>query len=214
VLARRARVQRSLLATAILSQGVVMLCAGDELGQPRLGNNNAYCQDELSWIEWELDEARAALLGFARKALALVGEHPVLRRNSFFQGRARGELEASGAGGIVVEKDVYWIREDGQELSTDDWHSPDRHVLGMLLPGHYADARDEEERAATLLLFLNGGPEPAELSLPTLPGPGRWEILLDTTDDAAAGPAPPQLAPHSLLLLRFAEDAASPTSVS
>jgi len=211
VLALRARVQRSLLATAILSQGVVMLCAGDELGQTQAGNNNAYCQDELSWIEWELDEARAALLGFARKALALVSEHPVLRRNSFLQGRARGELAASaeGAGGAAIEKDVYWLRADGQELTRDDWHDADRHVLGMLLPGHHADERDDEEPAATLLLLLNGGPEPVELGLPTLAGPGHWEILLDTTDDAAAGPAPPQLAPHSLLLLRFVEDAAS-----
>ncbi|HVQ26889.1 MAG TPA: hypothetical protein VMV01_16990, partial [Planctomycetota bacterium] len=136
---------------------------------------------------------------------------PVLRRNSFFQGRARGELAASaeGAGGAAIEKDVYWLRADGQELTRDDWHDAGRHVLGMLLPGHHADERDDEAPAATLLLLLNGGPEPVELGLPTLAGPGHWEILLDTTDDAAAGPAPPQLAPHSLLLLRFVEDAAS-----
>jgi hypothetical protein len=76
----------------------------------------------------------------------------------------------------------------------------------MLLPGDHADARGADGQplpAATLLLFVNGGAEPVELSLPPQPGPGRWEILLDTTDDAASGPAPARLAAHSLLLVRF-----------
>jgi len=204
VLALRARAQRNLLATAVLSQGVTMLQAGDELGRSQGGNNNAYCQDTS--IDWALDEPRTALLGFARRALAIVREHPVLRRNSFFQGRARGELAASGTGGTAAEKDVYWVRADGQELSTDDWNRPDAHVLGMLLPGDYADERDEAGRplpAETLLLLVNGGAEPVELALPPQVAPGGWEILLDTTDDRAAGPAPARLEAHALLLLRF-----------
>ena len=42
---------RNLLATLLLSQGVPMLVAGDELGRTQRGNNNAYCQDnEISWL--------------------------------------------------------------------------------------------------------------------------------------------------------------------
>jgi glycogen operon protein len=190
-----------------------MLAAGDELGRSQAGNNNAYCQDnELSWIDWSLDAPRIALLQFARKALAIVREHPVLRRNSFFQGRAKGELAASGSSGITIEKDVYWIRPDGAELTTDDWNRPDTHVLGMLLPGDHADERGADGRplpAATLLLFVNGGAEPVELTLPPRPGPGHWEILLDTTDDGAGGPAPARLEAHSLLLVRFAAPASA-----
>ena len=218
ILALRARAQRNLLATAILSQGVTMIGAGDELGRTQGGNNNAYCQDnELSWLDWELDAPRAALLAFARKTLALVREHPVLRRTSFFLGRAKGELEAlaatEGADVDALEKDVYWVRADGQELATEDWGRPDAHVLGMLLPGHHADDPGAAGRtAATLLLLLNGGAEPVPLTLPAQTGPGRWEILLDTSDDAAAGPAPAELVPHSLLLLRFAESGAPTVS--
>jgi len=140
-----------------------------------------------------------------------VREHPVLRRTSFFLGRAKGELEALAADERAdveaLEKDVYWVRADGQELSTEDWSRPDSHVLGMLLPGHHADDPGgvAGRTAATLLLLLNGGAEPVPLTLPGQTGPGRWETLLDTSDDAAAGPAPAELVPHSLLLLRFAE---------
>ncbi|HZM00604.1 MAG TPA: glycogen debranching protein GlgX, partial [Planctomycetota bacterium] len=205
VLALRARAQRNLLATLILSQGVSMLGAGDELGRTQAGNNNAYCQD--TWVDWELDGPRTSLLAFARRALALVREHPVLRRNSFFQGRARGELAASGTGGTGPEKDVYWIRADGQELTTDDWNRADAHVLGMLLPGEHADespAGDRAQPPETLLLFVNGGAEAVEWRLPQPKLPGRWELLLDTADDAAAGPPPARLEAHTLLLLRYA----------
>ena len=57
VLALRARQQRNLLATLLLSQGVPMLLGGDELGRTQGGNNNAYCQDnEISWFDWEIGE--------------------------------------------------------------------------------------------------------------------------------------------------------------
>ena len=41
----------------LLSQGVPMLQAGDEIGRTQQGNNNAYCQDnELTWLDWDLDD--------------------------------------------------------------------------------------------------------------------------------------------------------------
>ncbi len=47
--ALRARQQRNLLTTLLLSQGVPMLLAGDEIGRSQRGNNNGYCRDnELS----------------------------------------------------------------------------------------------------------------------------------------------------------------------
>ena len=59
VLALRARQQRNFLATLLLSEGVPMLLAGDEIGRTQNGNNNAYCQDnETSWINWNLDAPR------------------------------------------------------------------------------------------------------------------------------------------------------------
>ncbi|MCA1556912.1 MAG: glycogen debranching protein GlgX, partial [Acidobacteria bacterium] len=55
----RARQQRNFLATLLLSQGVPMLQAGDEMGRTQQGNNNPYCQDnEISWLDWSVDKAR------------------------------------------------------------------------------------------------------------------------------------------------------------
>src|SRR6185436_13591782 len=101
----RARQQRNLLATLLLSQGVPMLLAGDELGRTQGGNNNAYCQDsELSHLDWELDDERRALFRFVKRMLTLRRTHPVLRRRHFFQG-----VHARGSG----LKDLAWFRPDG-----------------------------------------------------------------------------------------------------
>ena len=92
--ALRARQQRNFLATLLLSQGVPMLCGGDELGRTQRGNNNAYCQDnELSWYDWKLDAHRRTLLEFTRRLIALRRDHPVLHgaRAGSRAGRIRGD---------------------------------------------------------------------------------------------------------------------------
>ena len=86
--ALRRRQVRNLLLTLVLSQGVPMLQAGDELGRTQLGNNNAYCQDnELTWLDWDLDTDGQALLDFTRRLIRLRADEPVFRRRNFFQGR-------------------------------------------------------------------------------------------------------------------------------
>src|SRR5207247_3265256 len=102
LLGLRQRQERNFLATLLLSQGVPMLTAGDEMGRTQRGNNNAYCQDsEISWVDWELDDRRKALLAFAQRLSAMRASHPVLRRTRFFRGvHVRGsEL-----------KDLAWFR--------------------------------------------------------------------------------------------------------
>src|SRR3984893_8629941 len=87
--ALRDRQRRNFLATLVLSQGVPMLCAGDEFCRTQNGNNNAYCQDnEISWLSWEHDARANSLLTFSRELLAFRRAHPVFRRPKFFQGRA------------------------------------------------------------------------------------------------------------------------------
>src|SRR4029077_10819782 len=86
--ALREKQKRNFLATLLFSQGVPMLCGGDELGRTQLGNNNAYCQDkQLSWYDWELDDRRQSLLASARRLIELRQRHPNLRRRKFFLGR-------------------------------------------------------------------------------------------------------------------------------
>src|SRR5207248_6548071 len=88
IVAVRARQKRNLIATLMLSQGVPMLCGGDELGHTQSGNNNTYCQDnELTWLNWELDAEQQEFLAFVRQVTELWRSQPVFQRRRFFQGR-------------------------------------------------------------------------------------------------------------------------------
>jgi glycogen operon protein len=169
VLEMRERVKRSLFATLMLSQGVPMLSAGDELGRTQHGNNNAYCQDnELSWLDWNLGSSERDLLEFSRVLMRLHREHPVLRRRSFF-GVHRDPRE-----------EVIWLRPDGEDMTEDDWNRSGLHTLGMLLHGEAGDEQDERGRPVvgeTLLLMMNGGNRPRRFTLPEAEG---WVVILDT----------------------------------
>src|SRR6185295_16449241 len=86
--ALRERQKRNLLASLLMSQGVPMLRAGDELSHTQGGNNNPYCQDnQLSWLNWQLSPEQQDFLAFVQRVIAVWREHPVLQRRKFFQGR-------------------------------------------------------------------------------------------------------------------------------
>jgi isoamylase len=171
----RERQRRNFLTSLLLSQGVPMLLAGDELGRTQGGNNNAYCQDnEISWVDWELDEQRLALLDFVRAIVTLRREHPVFRRGQFFQGQA--------SHGSAV-KDIGWFTPDGTEMNEAEWQAPDVSTLGVFLNGEEIPDRDRRgERAVddSFMLLLNGGGEPALFTLPGQPWAKEYELLADT----------------------------------
>jgi len=177
ILALRERQKRNLLATLLLSQGVPMLRAGDELGHSQGGNNNTYCQDNAtSWLDWDLDDADRAFLEFARRVVRLRQEHPALRRRRFLEGEP-----LTGAG----EKDVTWLTPGGREMKERDWNVGFARSLGARLAfedplGRHPDAPLEPE---TLVLLFNAAPEPLAFRLPPLPPDARWELLLDTHEE-------------------------------
>jgi isoamylase len=214
VRALRARQVRNVLATLFLSQGVPMLCGGDEIGRTQGGNNNAYCQDNgASWYDWQLDEARRRLLAFTRRLVRLRQEHPELSRRKFFQGRP---LCQAGF------KDLAWLRPDGAEMAEAEWRTATLGAFGFRLCGEAmdeVDARGEPITSQTLLVLLNAQPEPVAFVLPD-PHPGTaWEGLVDTDPDpdpAAGAPDPAPVSPagarlpvagRSLRLLRAVREA-------
>ncbi len=203
VLAMRQRVMRSFLATLAFSQGVPMLAHGDELARTQQGNNNAYAQDnEITWVDWALDDGRRQLVEFTRKLIALRQAHPVLRRRHFFKGAI---IEGSS------QKDVTWIRPDGTEMRDADWQNAGMHTLGMLIDGAATDEVDERGHAVhgdTLLLLLNGGEKDVTFSLPSL-GPNKiWVIMVDTAKDdmPVVRETTVTVQAHALMLLRFGAD--------
>jgi len=172
----RERQKRNFLSTLFLSQGVPMLCGGDELGRSQMGNNNAYCQDnELSWYDWGLDDRRRELLAFTQHLIKIRHDHPVLRRRKFFHGRP---IRGKGV------KDVMWLRPDGKEMSDEDWNSSWIHSIGMLLIGQVPDEVDENAESLNddaFFLILNSYHEPISFTVPT-PLPGiKWEVTVDTS---------------------------------
>ncbi len=179
VLELRARQQRNLLATLLLSQGIPMLGHGDELGRTQGGNNNAYCQDnEVSWIDWDLTDEQRALVAFTRRLIGLRAEHPVLRRRRFFRGETATKRKQP-------LPDLIWLRPDAREMTDQDWRRGDAHSVGVFLNGDAIAERDAYGGRVvddSFLLLLNGFWEPVDFRLPAASYGERWTTLIDTAD--------------------------------
>jgi glycogen operon protein len=175
IVALRERQKRNLIATLFVSQGVPMLLAGDELSHTQQGNNNTYCQDnELTWLNWELDERKQQFLEFVRNVARIWREQPVFQRRKFFQGRS---IRGSDI------KDLSWIASDGTEMSDDDWNAGFVRSLGVRLAGDLigdVDERGEPLVGDTLVLLLNAHHEPIPFVLPKAKDEHVWERVLDS----------------------------------
>jgi len=177
VLSLRARQQRNIIASLLLSQGVPMLLAGDEMGRTQRGNNNAYCQDsDIGWLDWALDERRRSLLEFAQRVVRLWRSQPVLQRRRFLRGRP---IPGSAL------RDVQWYQPSGAEMGERDWQTSFVRSFGALLAGDAIEETDSQGRKIagdTLLVLFNAHDEPLSFTLPAL---GGWECLLDTAEPGA-----------------------------
>ncbi|MGB2680249.1 MAG: glycogen debranching enzyme GlgX, partial [Candidatus Competibacter sp.] len=176
VLALRQQQRRNFLATLLLSQGVPMLLAGDEVGRTQRGNNNAYCQDsELSWFDWDLgllDDNRE-LLAFVQRLVRVRQRHPIFRRRHFFRG-----IQANGL------RDILWFNPDGREINYDEWTHDHARCLGMYLPG--TGLGDWDKRGYPLedddfLLLFNAHHEKISFVLPIVRGKSFFEVMVDTS---------------------------------
>jgi isoamylase len=171
----RQRQSRNLLATLLLSQGVPMLTAGDEIARTQQGNNNAYCQDnEISWVDWTYDAGRAQLLEFTRRLIRLRREHPVFHRRYFFQGRL-----------LHGERDIAWLKPDGTEMSTDEWNHDFARCLGVYLAGEALDELDARGRRVVddnFVVLFNAHHDPIPFTLPDY-GASGWLALVDTAHE-------------------------------
>jgi isoamylase len=171
----RERQRRNFIATLFLSQGVPMLLAGDELSHSQNGNNNAYCQDnEISWLNWELDDEKQRFLAFVKMITGIWQEQPVFQRSTFFQGRA---LRGSDI------KDISFFNPSGEEMSDEDWEAGYVQCLGVRLAGDFIgdmSERGEPIIGDTTILLLNAHHEQIDFVLPSTKDAHRWERLFDT----------------------------------
>ena len=211
VQALRARLRRNLIGTLMLSQGVPMMLAGDEVAQTQKGNNNGYCHDSpLTWLAWSQTPAALSLQEFVRKVTTIWREQPVLKRKNFLEGRP-----FRGAG----VQDVTWHAPTGGEVSDEQWTS-EAGAFAMRLAGDMmseTDERGEPITGDTLLVLFNPTHERAAFKLPPPNAGQHWELLFDTADDAKSGPLEGgeyDLIPSSMALFRTRPAADPATEVT
>jgi len=176
VLEIRARQQRNFAATLFLSQGVPMLLGGDEFGRTQQGNNNAYCQDnELSWLNWDLQPEQKDFLVFVQRLIAFRKEHPIFQRRDWFQGR---EIHGSGV------HDISWFNTDGSQVSDEDWHEAEAKSIGIFLNGEEIPSPDRRGNRIfddSFLILFNAQAEAQTFIIPKpLKEDRAWQITIDT----------------------------------
>jgi len=209
VLELRARQQRNILTTLLLSQGTPMIAHGDELGRTQQGNNNVYCQDsELAWMDWKLaaEPANVALTAFTARVIALRAAHPVFRRRRFFEGRPVRSGEKM--------RDIAWLTPSGEYMTEEDWDSGFGKSIAVFLNGEGIpdkDVRGQRVLDDSFLLCFNAYHEDLEFTTPDGCYADEWTVVLDTAiptgersaDDAVvdAGRAT-TVAGRSVLVLR------------
>ncbi|MCB0989923.1 MAG: glycogen debranching protein GlgX [Acidimicrobiales bacterium] len=176
---RRTRT-RSLLTTLLLSQGVPMLLAGDEMGRTQHGNNNAYCQDStLSWIDWAT--ADRDLIEFTTHLIAMRRRHPIFRRRRWFEGR---HIHGDDA------VDMGWYQPDGSEMTSDDWAVGYASALTVFMNGKSITRRGRRgERIVDddFMMMFNAHGEALDFAIPPELGPRPWTVEIDTADGHPVG---------------------------
>lgn len=202
--ALRAKMQRNMLATLFLSQGVPMLTMGDEYGRTQGGNNNAYCQDNhISWFDWAWTAEQKMLHEFTAALIKVRKENPIFHRRRFFNGR---KMEDNTLG------DILWINATGMEMTESDWSDPRTRSLGMILNGEAMVEYNEQGKHVKddiFLLILNAWREGVNFNLPGVKDLTHWECLINTEKEVipvnTETPANTQiiLAPRSLSLYRL-----------
>ncbi len=168
--ALRQRQMRNMLSTLLLCQGTPMFLAGDEFGRTQHGNNNAYCQDnEISWLNWDIQENGQVLIRFVQKLTMLRCKYPILRNRRFLSGTFREEL------GI---RDVIWVNPSGEQISLENWADAGMHCFGMVVDGRAQLPQDGE--VAAFLLVMNSHFEDVPFTLPEAAFGAGWSLLIDT----------------------------------
>ena len=200
--ALRAQQKRNLMATLLLSAGVPMILAGDEIGHTQQGNNNTYCQDnDITWLNWQLTDEQQQFLDFVRTVVEIRHTHPVFQRRKFFQGR---QVDGNDV------PDISWFQPSGEEMSDETWKAGYTQCLGVRFPGDLiGDVSEKGEPIIgdSVVLLVNAHHEPIPFTLPSRGEGQQWERVMDTAAPGAESMKYPEgkqydLQGRSMVMLR------------
>ena len=173
----RQQQMRNMFATLLCSQGIPMICGGDEVARTQQGNNNAYCQDNaISWTNWDLDDSQKDLLEFVSKLIHLRLEHPVLHRRRFFTGREPGDPDDK-------IPQVEWMDHTGSIMDMEDWSNTHAFSVMIYLNGSdipEADWYGNQMVDNNFSLIFNAHYEPIMFTLPDERYGKKWRLVVDT----------------------------------
>lgn len=173
----RHRQMRNMFSTLLLSQGIPMICGGDEVARTQLGNNNGYCQDnEISWTHWKLKDYQKDMCEFVSKLVHLRLEHPVLHRRRFFTGR-----DANMAPDALPQ--VEWFDHNGNIMDLEAWSNTHAFSIMVFLNG--SDIPEPDWYGNTMvdndfILIFNAHYEPIMFTLPDEQYGRKWKLIVDT----------------------------------
>ena len=170
----RSRQLRNAMLLLFLSQGTPVLLAGDEFGNSQNGNNNAYCQDnEISWLNWNLNKWDQALLDFVKHVIAFRKAHPVFHMEQ--EPRVMDYLACG-------HPDISYHGVNAWQPEFENF----RRQIGILYCGDYAKKPNGENDDFFFVIF-NMHWEPHSFALPNLPKNLVWSLAFDTSDSEAGG---------------------------
>ena len=176
IIALRQRQMRNLVATTLLSAGIPMLLAGDELARTQNGNNNAYCQDnEVSWMSWDVEPWQQAMYDFTAHVIRIRREHQVFQRDSFLKGE---EVE------FVNVPDIAWMNAASQVFTQEEWNSPETRSLGLYLAGAVTKLDRHDIVDNGFYWFLNSSDESVQVTLPADEFGHEYLLMFNTADDS------------------------------
>ena len=173
----RQQQMRNMFATLLCSQGIPMICGGDEVARTQQGNNNAYCQDNaISWTNWDLDDSQKDLLEFVSKLIHLRLEHPVLHRRRFFTGREPGDPDDK-------IPQVEWMDHTGSIMDMEDWSNT--HAFSVMIYLNGSDIPEVDWYGNRMvdndfILIFNAHYEPIMFTLPDERYGKKWRLVVDT----------------------------------
>lgn len=175
--------RRNLLATLMLSQGVPLLLAGDEMGRSQQGNNNAYCQNnEMNYLDWSLVDKESEFFEFVCRLVKLRHAEPLLRHRKF----VHAQSNASDAEAESEAVEIQWLNPAGNTMSAAQWGESFARCVGLLLT--------DKENSRKLFMIFNASRDSIDFAVPVAIEGAYWICKLNTAKAEATEAVPEVLA--------------------